>query len=117
MDLNELVSALLAGEALAARQWVADAGRCGLVWKDLPRPDALDAAGMAVAAGVVETLAQRARQAPPAWTGDVGAAPTVVCLVRAAESMPRLRRLCETEGPEPLRRRRVLAPPGFLTAA
>ena len=35
----------------------------------------------------------------------------------AAETMPRLRRACETEGPEPLRRRRLLAPPEFLTSA
>jgi hypothetical protein len=37
--------------------------------------------------------------------------------VAAAETLPRLRRLCEEEGPEPLRRRGLLAPPDFLTAA
>jgi len=37
--------------------------------------------------------------------------------VRAALTMPRLRRLCEVEGPEPLRRRAVMAPPDFLTIA
>jgi hypothetical protein len=31
--------------------------------------------------------------------------------------MPRLRRLCESEGPEPLRRRGLFAPPEFLTHA
>ena len=37
--------------------------------------------------------------------------------VRAADSLPRLRRLCEEEGPEPLRRRGLLVPLDFLTAA
>ncbi|MEE8583936.1 MAG: hypothetical protein V3T83_03695 [Acidobacteriota bacterium] len=40
-----------------------------------------------------------------------------VYLVRAALSMPRLRRLCRQEGPEPLRWRGILAPPEFLTMA
>lgn len=33
------------------------------------------------------------------------------------QTMPRLRRSCEAEGPEPLRVRRIYAPPEFLTAA
>jgi hypothetical protein len=117
MDLVDLVRALLSGDTLAARQWVADAQRAGLAWADVPRPDGLDAVGLAVAAGMAEMLAMRANQAPPAWVTDVACAPDVVYLVKAAESMPRLRRLCETEGSEPLRRRRILAPPDFLTAA
>ena len=71
----------------------------------------------AVAAGVVELLSGRAGEPPPAWTADVQAAPRTVVLVRAADSMPRLRRVCEEEGPEPLRRRGILAPPDFLTFA
>jgi len=34
---------------------------------------------------------------------------------RAAKAMPRLRRLFEQDGPEPLRRRGILAPPALLT--
>ena len=44
-------------------------------------------------------------------------APRRLFLVRAASSMPRLRSLCEREGPEPLRRRGLLAPPEFLSIA
>jgi hypothetical protein len=62
-------------------------------------------------------MAERQGKRPAAWTGAVPAAPRRVFLVKAAESMPRLRRLCEEEGPEPLRRRELLAPPDFLTAA
>ena len=65
----------------------------------------------------VEMIAARRGVRPAAWTAGVPAAPRRVFLVEAAESLPRLRRLCEEEGPEPLRRRGLLAPPEFLTAA
>ncbi len=117
MELRDLVEALLVQDALAARQWVDDARRSGVSWPAMPRPNGLDASAMAVAAGVAEMLSERASQQPPAWTSDVGAAPAPILLVRAAGILPRLRKLCEDEGPEPLRRRRLLAPPGFLTAA
>ena len=117
MDLRDLVEALVARDALTARQWAADAVREGLIWTSTPRPVGLGALELAVAAGVVELFASRCRQAPPPWTATVGGAPQPLYLVRAAEIMPRLRRLCETEGPEPLRVRRIYAPPDFLTAA
>lgn len=66
MDLRDLVEALLAQDALAARQWVDDARRSRVSWPAIPRPDGLDAAGMAVAAGVAEMLSERASQLPPA---------------------------------------------------
>lgn len=117
MDLRELVRALLAYDALAARQWVADSLRQGVVWVSMPEPTDLDAVSLGVAAGVAELLAARAGQAPPPWAGTVEVAPTPVCLVKAARTMPRLRQLCEQEGPEPLRRRGILAPPEFLKVA
>ena len=117
MDLSDLVQALLRRDALAARQWVADAARRSIVWADVPRPAGWTALDLALAAGVVELLAARADQMPPSWTATVSEAPAPVYLVRAAETMPRLRRLCETEGPEPLRWRHVFAPPEFLTIA
>jgi hypothetical protein len=117
MELSDLVRSLLDGNALGARQWVADAGRTRLSWTSLPMPQDLDAVGLAVAAGIVELLAGRAGQEPPIWTKDIGPAPEPVLLVRAAAVLPRLRRMCEEDGPEPLRRRRILAPPEFLTAA
>jgi hypothetical protein len=113
MDLIELVRALCAYDALAARQWVADAIGQNLRLSGLPMPQGLSPVEIAVAAGVVEMLAERWQQEPPPWTRDVpGADPTF--LVRAAATLPRLRRTCELEGPEPLRRRRLYAPPDFL---
>jgi hypothetical protein len=117
MDLRDLVTALLDFDTLAARQWVADALRTGLVWADLPDPTDLDETERAVAAGVVELLATRAGGPAPEWTATVPAAPNRLFLVRAATSMPRLRAACEQEGPEPLRRRGLLAPPDFLALA
>lgn len=115
MDLRDLVRALLAHDTLAARQWVADASRAHISWTAIPRPTGFDRTGMAVAAGIVETLAERANQPAPPWTSAVPALPEPFLLVRSASHMPRLRRLCEDEGPAPLRRRRLLAPPDFMT--
>jgi len=117
MDLRDLVRALLSFETLAARQWVADARRSGLVWAEVPAPAGLDATERAVAAGMAELLAWRAGEPAPAWAAAVPAAPERLFLVRAAASMPRLRAACEEEGPEPLRRRDLMAPPEFLTIA
>ena len=117
MELGDLVEALLARDALRARQWAADAAREAVIWTDVPRPIGWTRQELAVAAGMVELFASRSRQTPPSWTATVGDAPEPLYLVRAAETMPRLRRSCETEGPEPLRVRRIYAPPDFMTAA
>ena len=117
MELHDLVEALVARDALRARQWAADAAREAVVWTDVPRPIGWSALELAVAAGIVELFASRSNQAPPPWTATVGGAPSPVYLVRAAETMPRLRRSCETDGPEPLRARRIYAPPDFMTVA
>lgn len=117
MELRDLVDALLRGDTLEARQWVCDAARTDFSWSELPSPEGLSPVGRAIAAGVVELMASRAGQAPPEWTSVVPASPTRFFLVRAAETMPRLRRLCEEEGPAPLRKRGILAPPEFLTWA
>jgi hypothetical protein len=117
LELRDLVEALLARDARKARQWAADAARKAVTWTDVPRPIGWSAQELAVAAGVVELFASRSQQTPPSWTATVGCAPDPLYLVRAAETMPRLRLSCETEGPEPLRVRRIYAPPDFMTAA
>jgi len=117
VNLIDLIQALMTYDTLAARQWVADARREGIDWSRLPAPRLEDPLKMAVAASVVELLAARAGQSAPDWARDVPPAPQPVLLVQAAASMPRTRRLCEEEGPEPFRRRRILAPPDFLTTA
>jgi hypothetical protein len=117
MELRDLVNALLQFDTLTARQWVADAERLPIQWPDVGLPAGLNPDQLAVAAGVAELLAQRMGQQPPAWTSDIAPSITTIYLVRSARTMPRLRQLCEQEGPEPLRRRHILAPPEFLTIA
>ncbi len=117
MNLDDLVHSILAYDALASRQWVSDSLRAGLDWTAMPRPTGLDETEMGVAAAIAELLASRVGQEPPSWTVTIEAPPEPVFLVKAARTMPRLRRLCEQEGPEPLRRRRILAPPEFLKVA
>jgi hypothetical protein len=117
MNLPELVRALMSYDALAARQWVADSIREEMIWAEVPEPAGLDLTELSVAAGVAELLASRVGQAPPTWASSVEALAVPICLVNAARTMPRLRRLCEEEGPEPLRRRGILAPPEFLMVA
>ena len=117
MDLRELVEALRDGRMLDARQWVADAVRASFDWSAVALPELLAPRDQVIAASIVELLSERAGQPPPAWTRSIGPADREIWLVRAAATMPRLARLCREEGPEPLRKRRVFAPPNFLTAA
>jgi hypothetical protein len=117
VDIRDLVAAVIDRDALRARQWVADAERAGYDWSRVAEPRELDPTGLALAAALVELISGRHGGKAPPWTSAVPAAPRRVFLVRAAETLPRLRRLCEEEGPEPLRRRGLLAPPDFLTAA
>jgi len=117
VDIRDLVAALIERNALTARQWVADAERAGFDWSRVSEPAGLDPLGLALAAALVEMMAARGGGQALPWTSAVPPAPQRVFLVQAAESLPRLRRLCEQEGPEPLRRRGLLAPPDFLTAA
>lgn len=76
-----------------------------------PKPQTDDARLLAAAASLVELLALRLRQPPPPWAKDVGALPEPMHLLKATASMKRLRALCETEAPEPLRKRGFYAPP------
>ena len=83
----------------------------------IPRPPINDQQVLATAAALLELLAQRAGQIAPAWTREVGPVPEPVFLLEAATRMKRLRALCESEAPEPLRKRGLYAPPEFLTFA
>jgi len=115
--IDELAEAALAGDALRlrslAQDWLAenpDPRRC-----PPPREGAPDI--ITVAAALVELFAERRCRPAPPWTRKAGAMSRPVYLVRAAERMRSLRRLCEEESPLPLRRRRLYAPPNFLESA
>ena len=115
MKLEDLVEAIVAFDALRARQWVLDAARVRLEWAELPEPRNLSHRDRAIAAGMAELLSDRFHQSPPEWTRVVPPVEEPIFLVRSAETMPRLRELCRAEGPLPLRRRNLYAPPDFLS--
>lgn len=117
MDLAELVHALLAGDLLAARQWVADARQRQLDWQQLQRPGDLDDRGMVIAAALAEMLAARSGAQPPAWTAAIGGFREPFVLDPGLEEMPRSYARAKSSGPEPLRRRNLIALPDFLDVA
>ncbi len=117
VTLEHVVDAVLAGDSLAVRSLVQDFLASHPILTTVPRPSLADGQPMAVAAALTELFSERRRQAPPTWTRTVGPAPEALYLVRSAITMPRLRQLCEDAGPEPLRRRRLYAPPDYLVFA
>lgn len=114
MDLRDLVDAILTGDMLTARQWVADAYRAHVDWPTLDLPEGLSARAVVVAAAVAELLADRAGAAPPAWTSTVGGSGEPLVLDPGLENMPRSFEFAQTDGPLPLRRRNLIALPDFL---
>ncbi len=116
-QLEDIARAAIAGDALLARSlaqdWLAATTRLDRV----PQPETHDATVLAVAAALIETFAIRRNEAAPTWSDGVGPLIEPLYLLRFATTMPRLRKLCETEAPEPLRRRRIFAPADYLSAA
>jgi hypothetical protein len=112
--IEQLAEAALQRDSLRLRSLVQDLTRAHTDWSSLPRPSTNDTRLLAIAASLAELLAERQNQNHPAWTKDVGALNEPFFLVRSAETMRRLRVLCETQSPEPMRKRRLYAPPNFL---
>jgi hypothetical protein len=115
--LEQLAEAALQRDSLRLRGLVQDMTRSKTNWSNLPRPTTKDARLLAIAASLTELLATRQNQTPPAWTKEVGPLQEPFFLLRSAETMKRLRTLCETQAPEPMRKRRLYAPPNFLEFA
>ncbi len=115
--IEDIARAAVNGEALQVRSMVQDWLAAQLHLAHVPRPDVEDSVILSVAAALVELFAMRREEPPPAWTASVGAISEPLFLLRHAAAMPRLRQLCEQESPEPLRRRRIYAPPDYLVAA
>ena len=84
---------------------------------EIPRPASKDPQLLAMAASLIELLTLRRRQEPPLWVKEIGPLKEPFFLLESALSMRRLRALCETQAPEPLRKRGLYAPPNFLEFA
>lgn len=117
MNLVELVRSLLSGDLLTARQQASDALRDRVQWERLERPRDLDDREMCVAAGIVELLATRSGSAAPVWTQAIGPLQELLILDPGLDQMPRSFARAKSAGPEPLRRRNLVALPDFLDVA
>jgi hypothetical protein len=118
MDLIEqLAEAALQRDSLRLRSLVQDIARAKINWNMISRPTSNDPRMLALSASLVELLASRQKQPPPPWTKEIGALQEPFYLLQSAEKMKRLRLLCETQSPEPMRRRHLYAPPNFLEFA
>src|SRR4051794_37918306 len=113
VPIEQVAQAALSGDALRLRSLVQDWLGEHPKLADTPAPASIDQTVLSVAAGLVELFAQRRGESPPVWAARIGAAPRPIHLVKAAQTMRRLRELCEAESPLPLRRRNVFAPPGY----
>jgi hypothetical protein len=114
--LEQLAEAVLARRALEARSLVQEMVRAGLIG-ELVEPATADPPVRVVAAALAELLAGRHALPAPEWTSRVGPLSEPFFAVERALRWPRLREECEREAPEPLRRRAIYAPAGFLTYA
>ena len=115
--LEDLAQAVLSGGALELRSMVQDFLRENPRLDICEVPKLKDPAILTVAAALVELFADRAGQSPPEWTGSIGGLDTPRYLLRSAQTMKRLRQLCEDESPLPFRRRNLFAPANYLTFA
>lgn len=117
VTIEQLAAAALNGESLLLRSLTQDLLREQPRLSEYPKPQTDDARLLAASASLIELLALRSHQTPPSWAKEVGALPEPIYLLKAAASMKHLRALCETEAPEPLRKRGFYAPPNFLEFA
>ncbi len=114
--LENVAVAALNGDALLARSlmrdWLAGQPEIEL----LPPPRSQHEMIRPLTAALAELMAERLGQNPPSWAAGIGPAPRPTHLLRAAESMKRLREACEKSAPSPLRRRQFFAPANYMEA-
>jgi hypothetical protein len=115
--IEQMAEAAINRDSLRLRSLVQDWTRSGISVSEIQRPNQTDVKTLAVSAALVELLAERRGEISPRWTQEIGALAEPFFLVESATSMKRLKTLCETQSPEPLRRRRLYAPPHFLEFA
>ena len=117
MDLADLVRSILAGDLLAARQFVSDARGAHVAWEQVPQPRGLNDCELTVAAALVELLSARGGSTPPSWTAGIGPLRELLVLDPGLENMPRSFARAKATGPEPLRKRNLIASSDFLDVA
>ena len=115
--IERLAQAALERDHLKLRSLVQDLTRAHTDFSLASRPKTENARLLTMSAALVELLALRQNQRPPQWTKEIGPLAEPFFLLESASTMKRLREMCETQSPEPLRKRRLYAPPRFLESA
>jgi hypothetical protein len=115
--IDDLARAALARDALTLRSVAQTFLLQQLRISECAEPQTSDEKVRIVSAALIELLAMHQQVAPPPWARKIGGLDAPFFPVMASEKMRRLRHLCETESPEPLRRRNIFAPPTFLESA
>lgn len=115
--VEQIVEAALAQEALQLRSLIQQFLRNNPRFEALPPFHSKDPVKFALAAAIIELLAEQAKQAPPSWTVEAGALSEPMFLLKSAAKMKRLRQLCVEESPLPLKKRGFYAPPNYLSFA
>ena len=114
MKIEDLATVVLEYDSLLARVLVQEYYDPKLALAGISKPATEDRDVLVTSAALLEMLSLRRGQNPPAWTSDIGSLLHSRYLLKSAASMQRLRRMCETEAPEPLRKRGLVAPANFL---
>jgi hypothetical protein len=117
VTIDDLATAALNQDNLALRSLTQDLLRACPQLHQCPPPLNRDPQHLAAAAALIELLAMRRRQEPPSWIQNIAPLTRPIFLLKAALTMKHLRLLCETQSPEPLRKRGFYAPPNFLEFA
>ena len=117
IQIEEIATQALAHNSLQVRSLLQEFLRQKNILADTPQPQVENKDILAFSAALLELLGERLSEQAPSWTANIGPARQPIFLVQAAQRMPRLRALCEESAPEPLRKRRLYAPPNYLEFA
>jgi hypothetical protein len=115
--IEQLAEAAISQDHLRLRSLVQDLISSQMQINKLRAPQSNYARIRAASASIAELIAMRQNQLPPPWTKEIGALKEPLYLLKSAYQMKRLRELCETQSPEPMRKRKLYAPPHFLEFA
>jgi hypothetical protein len=114
VQIEQIAQAVLEQDSMLVRSLVQDFFHQNPRLAKIAKPMIDDERLLATSASLIELFAERLNQEVPPWTKTIGPLAEPFFLLKAAEQMKRLRVLCETEAPEPLRKRRLYAPPNYL---
>lgn len=117
VTIEQIAAAILREDSLMVRALAQEFLRDQPVLADIPQAETDDPTLLVITAAILELFALRTQQPAPEWTQQIGPVEQPLYLLKSAAHMRRLRDLCLDAAPEPLRRRRLYAPPDYLAFA